>query len=196
MIRSIKQANEEFFRIFYGLRIPMDGAEFAVNYRYARKSSNDYVEEQENQIYPCIAVQDYIPVPRKDWFIDLRTYFGGKDFTNLTGYLYTRPIWMDFRYDVSIATKSYKEYLAMQDYFNQNFVYNKAFIFCKQLTGEDTVGVVVPYTVRPQDIPRTDGVYETNYEFTLKVWVYARDPEEVQLIQKVVMKANPKLLDI
>jgi hypothetical protein len=196
MLRTIKQTNEEFFRLFHGLKIPMDGTEFPVLSRYARKSSKDYVEEQENQIYPCIAIQDYIPVPKKEWFIDMKSYFGGKDFQNLTGYLYLRPIWMEFRYDVSIATKSYKEYLAMQDYFNRKFVYGKAFIFCKQLVVDDTVGVVVPYTTRPQDIPRTDGVYETNYEFTLNVWLYVKDPQEVQLIQKIVVDARPHLLDI
>ena len=88
------------------------------------------MEEQENQIYPCIAIQDYIPVPQKEWFMRHGNLIsGGKDFQNLTGYLYLRPIWMEFRYDVSIATKSYKEYLAMQDYFNRKFVYGKAFIF-------------------------------------------------------------------
>ena len=56
--------------------------------------------------------------------------------------------------------------------------------------------MVVPYTTRPQDIPRTDGVYETNYEFTLNVWLYVKEPQEVQLIQKIVVDARPHLLDI
>lgn len=195
MLTTIRQVNEEFFRTFYGLKVTVGGEEKTLLTRYARKSSKDYVEEQENQVYPCVALQDYIPVPKKEWFIDMHAYFGGKSLDGLTGYLYQRPIWMEFRYDVSIASKSYLEYLAIQDYFMQNFVYGKRFIFCKQLSGEDTVGDIVPYEIRETDIPRTDGVYETNYEFTCSVWLFPQTPEEVELVQTIVLRSNPKKLE-
>ena len=191
MLTSIREVNGEFFRKFYGLKIPMGGVEKSVLCRYAKKSSYDYVEEQANQVYPCIVIQDYSPVPKKEWYIDMHSYFGGKSLDGLSGYLYRRPIWMEFRYDVSIAAKGYNEFMALQDYFMGNFVYGKRFVFNEQLEGEDLVGDIVPYEIRETDIPRTDGVFETNYEFTCSVWLYPQSPEEVSLVQNIVLRGNP-----
>lgn len=191
MLTTIRQVNEEFFRKFYGLKMHIGGAEKTVLCRYAKKSSYDYVEEQSNQIYPCIAIQDYTPTPKKEWYIDMHAYFGGKSLDGLTGYLYQRPIWMEFRYDVSIVSKSYNDFIVMQDYFMENFVYGKRFIFNQQLSGEDAVGDIVPYEIRETDIPRTDGVFEMNYEFTCSVWLYPQKPEEVDILQKIVLRGTP-----
>lgn len=188
MLTTIQQVNEEFFRKFYGLKMPIGGAERTILCRYAKKSSYDYVEEQANQVYPCIAIQDYTPTPKREWYIDMHAYFGGKSLDGLTGYLYQRPIWMEFRYDVSIASKSYNDFIVMQDYFMENFVYGKRFIFNQQLSGEDTVGDIVPYEIRETDIPRTDGVFEMNYEFTCSVWLYPQKPEDVVLIQNIIIR--------
>lgn len=196
MLTSIRQVNEQFFRKFFGLNIPIGSAEKTILCRYAKKSSYDYTEEQEQQIYPCIVIQDYIPVPKEEWYIDMHAYFGGKTLDGLKGYLFFRPIWMDFKYDVSIVSKSYNEFMAMQDYFMQNFVYGKKFIFNQYFSGEEAVGDVVPYVVRATDVPRVDGVFETNYEFTCSVWLYPREPEEVTLVQQIVirMEQNDKAL--
>ena len=96
MLTSIRQTHSEFFRQFHNLKIMVGDKSITLLSRYARKSSFDYVEEQENQIYPCIAILDYTPVPSRDWFVDMKTYFGGKGFSELTGYLYRRPIHMNF----------------------------------------------------------------------------------------------------
>lgn len=194
MLTTIRQVNEEFFRTFYNLKVTVGGEEKTLLTRYAKKSSKDYVEEQENQVYPCIAIQDFTPVPKKEWYIDMKAYFGGKSLDGLSGYLYQRPIWMEFRYDVSIATKSYNDFMAMQDYFMEHFVYGKRFVFNKQLSGEDEVGDIVPYEIKETDVPRTDGVFEMNYEFDLSVWLYPQKPEEVSLVQEIVLRSNPKKL--
>lgn len=192
MLTTIRQVNEQFFRKFYGLKMQIGGAEKVVLCRYAKKSSYDYVEEQANQIYPCIVIQDYTPTPKDEWYIDMRSYFGGKSFDGLTGYLYNRPIWMEFRYDVSIVAKSYNDFISMQDYFMQNFVYGVRFIFNQKLDGENAVGDIVPYEVRETTIPRTDGLFEMNYEFTCSVWLYSQTPKEVDLVKKIVINAMIK----
>lgn len=192
MLTSIRQVNEQFFRKFFGLSIPIGDTNKKVLCRYARKSSYDYTEEQAQQVYPCVAIQDYVPVPKEEWYIDMHAYFGGKSFDGLRGYLYQRPIWMEFRYDVSIVSKSYNEYMALQDYFLQNFVYGKRFIFNQYFSGENAIGDIVPYTVRDTDIPRTDGVFETNYEFSCSVWLYPRVPEEIETIQQIVINFERK----
>lgn len=195
MLTTIRQVNEEFFKTFYGLKMNIGGKLSTVHCRYYKKSGRDYVEEQSNQIYPCIVIQDYSPIPKPEWYIDMHAYFGGKSLDGLSGYLFQRPIWMEFRYDVSIVSKSYNDFLSMKDYFMENFVYGKRFLFNKKLSRESAVGDIVPYTVRDTDIPRIDGVFETNYEFTLSVWLYPRKAEEVALIQEVVLRGAPKSTD-
>lgn len=187
MLTRIKQVHSEFFKLFHNLQINLKGVPTKVPVRYAKKSSEDYTEEQDNQVYPCIAIQDYPPVPKDDWFIDMRPYFGGLSSRGLKGFLYQRPIWMEFRYDVSVVSKSSIEFMDLQDYFLSHFVYRKQFLFNQKLTGDDAVGDVVPFSVRATDIPRTDGVHETNYEFTLSVWVYPVDAIEVDTITGVVL---------
>lgn len=195
MLTTIRQVNEQFFRKFYGLKMQIGGVEKVVLCRYAKKSSYDYVEEQANQIYPCIVIQDYTPTPKDEWYVDMHSYFGGKSLNGLTGYLYQRPIWMEFRYDVSIVAKSYNDFISMQDYFMQNFVYGVRFLFNQKLDGENAVGDIVPYEVRETTIPRTDGLFEMNYEFTCSVWLYSQTPQEVALVQKIVVGAMPKRLN-
>lgn len=190
MLSKISQVHEEFFRIFQGIKVPVGDSEKSILCRYAKKSSEDYTEEQSQQVYPCIALLDYSPTPREEWFIDMREYFGGKSVDGLTGYLYQNPIWMNFKYDVSIVSKKYSEFIAMQDYFMEHFVYGKRFIFNKRVIDEYEVGDVVPYSIRETDIPRTDGVHEKNYEFTLAVWLYPKEPREVELIQAIILNAN------
>lgn len=196
MITSIKQVHEEFFRTFHGLMIPIRDIPTRIPCRYARKSSYDYSEEQDNQTYPCIVIQDFTPQLKEEWYIDMRQYFGGLSSDGLRGYLYNRPVWMSFKYDVSIAAKGYTEFVAMQDYFLKHFVYGLKLIFNKRLSGEATVGDVVPYEIRETDIPRTDGVYEKNYEFTLSAWVYPQDAEEVETITEVVLELKRSQQDL
>lgn len=191
MLHSIRKVNEEFFRTFYGLKVPFKDGEKVVLCRYARKSSKDYVEEQKNHVYPCIAIQDYSPNVKDDWYIDMKSYFGGKSLDGLSGYLYRRPIWMEFRYDVSIAAKSYNDYLAIKDFFMEKFMYGKRFVFNPKLSGDDLVGDIVPYRVIDTDIPRVDGVFETNYEFTCDVWLCPVTPEEVTLVENIVLRGTP-----
>ena len=74
-------------------------------------------------------------------------------------------------------------------------MYGKRFVFDKRLTGEAEVGDIVPYRVQQTDIPRLDGVFETNYEFNLAVWIYAKTPEErTDIIKQIVLtmeETNP-----
>ena len=191
MITSIRQTNEEFFKTFYKTVVIIDGEEKRIPCRYARLSSNDYAEETENQTYPCVSIQDYTPTLKREWYIDMKQYFGGMSMDGLTGYLYRRPVWMEFRYDVGVASKSYKEFLAIQDHFMKNYTCETRFLFNKQLSGEDSVGDIVPYEVRENYIPRTDGVFEINYEFTCSVWVQPIEPEEVDIIKNIIIDGGP-----
>lgn len=178
-----------------GLKITQkDGTESIINCRYARKSSSDYTEEDDQQIYPCIAIQDYVPRPKDNHYIDLRKYQGASNLNKTLIELVRRPMWMEFRFDVSIVSKSTIEYFKMLDLFNQTFVAEQKFIFnATTIQYEGTVGDVVPYTINATDIPRTDGCHEANFEFNLSVWMQITKVEEVDAIQQI--NINPTVID-
>lgn len=190
MLTSIAQVNEEFFKKFTNISVKRGEKSYIVPCEYYKKSSYDY-SETDREVYPCISIQDYTPTPKDNHYIDMRRYFGGVSVDNLKGYLYNRPIWLTFRFDVSIASKSYKEYNYLKNYFLGNFVYAERFLFDTKSDGETLIGDVVPYSVRTTDVPRNDGVFETNYEFTCDAWVYIKEPEEVELITTIILKGSP-----
>lgn len=195
MISSVLNVQDNFYRLFQGIEI--GGS--AVNCRYASKSSYDYTEEQEQQIYPCIAIQDYQPTPDHRHYIDLKKYHGARNFDGTLIELVRQPMWMNFKFDVSIASKSYTEYQMLSDYFLQQFVSEQKFIFNKvDLTeiNEGLVGDVVPYEIRTTDIPRSDGVFETNYEFTLFVWMQITKTEEADVVKQINVDTNINNIDI
>ena len=195
MLSSVQQVNEEFFRLFHGLTI----GGIIVPSRYAKKSSKDYTEEQENQVYPCIAIQDFVPVIRDGGYVNQQEFVGGLNAEGTKANVYHRPTWMSFRYDVSIASKSYHKFMEMRQYFTEHFVNEVRFIFNKQIVGDEEVGDIVPYKVDATDIPRNDGVFETNYSFDLSVWLYAVPPKEVDVIQQVNItctEQEPPITDI
>ena len=191
MLKSIREVNEEFFKQFRGIKILIKGKEVEVPIRYARKSGKDYVEESKQQLYPCIAIQDHSPKIKDEWYLDMKSYFGGISLDGLSGYLFRRPIWFEFVYDVSIVAKGYYEFTALKDYFLSTFGSDVQMLFNKRLSGDDAVGDVVGYTIRSTDIPRTDGVFETNYEFTCSVWVAPIEPKAVDVIKKIILRAEP-----
>ena len=164
--------------------------ELGVNVRYARKSSFDYSEEQPQQIYPCVAIQDYAPVPRENWWIEYKPFHRATSEDGKTGYVYYLPLWMDFRYDISIASKSYKDYLRMQQWFLENTIAEDEITLESFVVGGMETGEPISITTRTQDIPSTDGVYETNYEITFAVWLYAREPVGIETVQNIVLRLN------
>ena len=193
MISSVLNVQDNFYRLFQGIEI----CGSAVNCRYARKSSGDYTEEQEQQIYPCIAIQDYQPTPDRRHYIDLKKYHGARNLAGTLIELVRQPMWMNFKFDVSIASKSYTEYQMLSDYFLQHFVSEQQFIFNKVDLSElyeGEVGDVVPYEINITDIPRYDGVFETNYEFTLFVWIQITKVEEVAVVKQI--NVNTEIVDL
>lgn len=198
MINSIAQVNREFFSLFQGITIECGDRSFTPHYRYYKRSAQDYSEEQDQVIYPCIVVQDYMPTPKPEWWVDMKSYVGGISKDGSTGYVYKRPVWMNFRYDVSVVSKDYFEFTAMCDHFLTHFVYGDfRFIFNRQFPDtEYEVGDVVPYDVTCTDIPRRDGVYERNFEFNLAVWVYCREPIKLDLVKKVIVGVHKISLPI
>lgn len=164
--------------------------ELGVHVRYARKSSHDYSEEQDAQIYPCVAIQEYFPVPKEDWWIEYKGFHRATSVDGSTGYLYYLPLWMDFRYDMSVASKSYKDYVRIQQWFLENTIAEDEITLESFVVNGMETGEPISIETRVQDIPRTDGVYETNYEITFSIWLYARRPVGIDTVQDVVLRLH------
>lgn len=190
MFTSINQVNTEFFKLFHGVEIPIKGVPVKIPSRYYKKSSFNYVEDTP-EVYPCTTIQDYSPELKPEWFIDMRSRIGGISTDGLTAYLYKSPVWMNFRYDVGLASKGYNETQAMRDYFQRRFNSEVGFIFNSVVIDDEILGDVVPYTMRMTDIPRNDGIFEANMEFNLSVWMHMVEPREVELVQSIILNINP-----
>lgn len=187
MFYKIQEVHTAVFR-YFSKRIQSELP--GVNVRYARKSSKDYTEEQQQQLYPCVALQEYSPVPRENWWIEHKAFARASSTDGTTGYLYYLPIFMDFRYDISIAAKSYTEYLQLQQWFLENTIAVDEITLQPHAVGEYEAGEPITIETRAQDIPRTDGVYETNYEVTFQIWLYARQPVGLEAVQNVSIKLH------
>jgi|LSQX01.1.fsa_nt_gb hypothetical protein len=194
MFRKTSQVNEQFFKKLYSVQITLsESVTKNVLVRYAKKSSEDYSEESDQQIYPCIAIQDYTPTLKPEWWIDLTKYpYIDKDTLteeNYTGLLFSRPVWMLFNFDVSVVSKSYSEYTALKDYMLANYVSRYVMLFDNpDLFIGETDKIRVPYTINISDVPRNDGVFETNYEFSLSVWMLPQEPEVIDLIKGAIIE--------
>ena len=189
MFTSISQVNEEFFKQFHNLKIVRDGRLVTVPLRYAKKSAKDYVEA-DYESYPCIVIQDHPPTIKREWFVDVRNYVGGLSMDKLRTEITRNPIWFEIPYDVSTATTSYNENMALRDLFMRKFMTEISFLLNQKLTGEDAVGDVVPYEVMMNEIPRMDGVHETNYEFRLSAWIHLGEPKEVETITDIIVNLH------
>jgi hypothetical protein len=190
MFNSLSKVNEEFFKVFNNIEITVDGGVVvAVPFVYARKSGKDFVES-ETVKYPCITVYDHVPTVKPEWFIDYKEYSDGISLDGTQARVYRRPVWMEFSYDVSIASKSYFEITALKELFTRKFLFETYLLLDKRLTGDNEVGEVIPIKVSPTDIPRMDGVQEVNYEFKLSVWVDLHEPKEVDVITNIILKAS------
>lgn len=191
MITGIRNLNKEFFKQFHKMQIPMsDGSKLELSARYYKQSSYDYTENTD-QRYPCVSIQDFAPTIRTGWYVDHREVFLGLSPDKKVGYLGKNPVWLEARFDVSIASKGYKEFLDIADYFDKKFVYASGFVFNATDIEGSLVGDVVTYSTRVTDIARADGVMERNYEFTLNPWVYFQEPSEVDLIENIIIKGSP-----
>lgn len=195
MLNSISEVNTEFFKLFADkvkVADPKTGSVKSVLVRYARKSSGDYTEEQPQQVYPCISITDYTPTIHDKSTPFHNTYIGGRTEDGEMGSVFTRPIQFEFRYDVSVAAKSYFDWISIKDFIFSKYVGERRVILNSQLSGDAEVGEICPLAdVRPTDVPRTDGVFETNFEFTIYVWVATKDPDVRALVKEIGINADP-----
>lgn len=193
MHTKISEIKEAFYKEFYNSPIILtsrDGADVTVNVRHAEKSSANYTEEELQQLYPCIAIYDYPAELSKKWsntghkyYADQRSSLGNNVIDIATAYY--EPVFLTFKFDVSFVAKMYNHYSQLEEYFLKNYLWRDVLIIDKKLVGDEIIGESCFLYTKPTKIPRPDGVFEINYEFTFDAWLQVQDPEDVDLITQL-----------
>lgn len=197
MFNSTKQVKESFFNLFSeAIRIPSGAATIDVPVRYAKKSSTDYVEEQANQVYPCVAIWDYEPTPDERYKIAGNVVYGSfRDTDNDTildtGTAYYEPMYLQFKFDVGCVAKRFMDLENLSAYMFKRFLYNEFLEFDIIKIGDEEVSKIVSCKITPVTIDRQDGVKENNYEFVFSAMVNIIEPEDVALVQSFNLTVTP-----
>lgn len=193
MLYGLSEVKEEFFKMFRASGgsskvILWEGTpkQKIVKVMYSRESGEDR-RATTNVEYPVVSILDYAPTPAEDWTPHLQAKkVEGFTRDGESAHLYYEPQHLEFRFDVSIASKKFVEFTAMQDFFWKNYLWKKSTIFKGVNLGVDgEVGSVVKMSTRSTDVPRTDGVMEINYEFTITAWVSVREAEMITLLETI-----------
>lgn len=158
------------------LQVPLHTGETSdVMFRYYKRSGESSVEDTMSY-FPSISVQDFQPEINRQLLWGKDYVEGMIDEVNSRRELIYLPIPMIYRFQLSAVTKRLKEVQGVQDWFMQNFHFQRpdCFEFNCIETDEGKVFDAVDYMAYFGEIPREDGKFEYGYDFTLKVFVHAK----------------------
>ena len=168
---------------------------------YARASALT-LAELSNEEYPKISVWDYSPVINTEWMQNFQTHTEGFHNYDVNGdpasaYSIQDPMNLIFKYDFTVFVKNPMHRYAVMDYMLKNYNSRGQFILNKTVLPDgEAVGEVVGYNIILNEVTRTDGIFEMNYEFNIKAMVAVVDPSEFDLITDFNIFVNAVGLDI
>jgi hypothetical protein len=198
MLTSLANVHEQFFSLFKPIvNIPKGTDTVAFPVRYARESKEDYTEVKPEN-YPQITLLDYMPEFDNDWADTYKKRYGAfskseegddKPFNRAVEFL--EPLYFMIKYDVTAFSKDAMVKWAVDDYFKSKYRQQGKFVFNKTVINtvnyNSTVGDVVGYTVVGNEIERSDGVFEQNYQFTIKCMVSITTGVDVELVEQLLI---------
>ena len=128
------------------------------------------------EYYPCIVIQDFQPELDKRLLYGKDYVDGYLDKVSGTRELITLPLPMMYRFQVSVVTRRLKEIQSANDWFMQNFSFQRpdCFEFNTIETEEGKIGDIVPYSANFGQVPREDKRFEYSYDFVLNTFIHAR----------------------
>lgn len=170
------------------------GTDVNVPIIFGRMSAKN-LSEDKKESYPKLSVQNYPPTLNEQLFNDRPQWRFAPERTEETliaGYLYWDFFPLAMKYDVSFACKSESEWDAAKLYFMAAHVKRASnhFKFNKIVAGTDAVYDPVGYDMTATDVFRTDGVFETTFEFTLYPWVVLTVSEPVVIVSELTFALN------
>lgn len=126
--------------------------------------------------FPCIVIQDFQPEINKALIYGKDYVEGVIDTLKGTREMIILPVPMKYRFQVSAITRRYKEAQGVQDWFLQNFDFQRP--DCMEFNRIDTedgmVADIVPYRAVFGEVPRDDGRFEYVFDFTLDTYIHAK----------------------
>lgn len=188
MIRTVRQVHEDFFREINSHNITASVGK--VPLVYYDKFNKTPTEIQRAQ-YPVMSLQNYRPKANDGWTDNMQEIYdglGGYDDKGvpLTIQSFREPIYLDFRYDISVATKTQNDLDVICDQILKIYGTESEIFLDKTILPDGTiVGVPVWVKVEAEDIPRSDEIKEVNHEFTFSCFVDYKDPLVLEVIQNV-----------
>lgn len=185
--KHLSEVHAAFFGLF-GMDAPKpsftaDGLEVAVRF-YNRGGGSDAQDQPLK--YPVVSIQDFPPELDKMRRVRVPTTYGGDFQQNDKGDLVGREVPfalpLNFRYQVSAATKKNSDMWKIQEWFMQHF--NPAepqmsLLLDQTPTQYGPLGEPVPYTLKVRPVPREDKIFEQAYDFELKAWVNVLVPSKL-----------------
>jgi hypothetical protein len=166
-----------------------------VPYTFARASAQTLAEKPKEQ-YPLISIYDYSPIIDTEWTRNFQQHVTGYHAYDNNGnptkaFMVEDPIRLIFRFDYTFFVNNPMHKYTLLDFVLKKFNTRGTFILNKiVLPDGEEVGDVVNYTVAITENERSDGVFETNFEFTSKIMVAIKEPEEFDLIQNFNIFVN------
>jgi hypothetical protein len=211
LITDILNVHENFFKLFtplQGYSIPatintlnLDDS-FVIPVFYADEASAGYAGTH-NEVYPQMVIQDFPTEPSKDWnFLDVKRYEGSYGAVgNKQSFLFSEPIRLKFRYDVTVYTRDPFEKMRIQSAFIKDFMSkNKRWLFNGGIintTQEDIeYGTAVSYTVEHTENLREDNIRELNYTFSFEAMMYYNEPVLVQVLETFTLTLNSTITSL
>jgi hypothetical protein len=192
MFVAFKDLQTEFFKIFAGQDLTrpfyVELLDEKIPVRYF-KSSEDYSEE-EREAYPVISIQDYQPTFNPKFHNDVFNYHVIGDNDGSLADIWRPHFFLDFKFDVGVASKE----KLMYDLIRQKFLFKygkKGVIWMsqyqdyKEAVDANKAVIGVDYSIIPAEIERSDGIFETNYEFTVSAWFNAGSVDAVQMVEEL-----------
>lgn len=209
MIRTLRNYYEEFFKVFFGENLDQDsitvelydGSFTEVPLLFFKKSVQNYTEGTFEQ-YPIVALEYFPPTLRAGYNNYIQPRYAGLRDTDGDGEDDTIdkmpfPLFMEGRFELSVAAKDETVYTAINTWFYRNFDYSNQAVFKFNkidVPNTEPISDLVPYSIEVQESPRTDGVYETIFSFTLQPRMDIQLPKEYATVQDYEIALNQSLV--
>jgi hypothetical protein len=154
--------------------------------------------------YPCIVIQNFAPE------LDRTRALAKEDILGATNNAGTQtqqdylPIPFTFKYVISAVSRRKKEIDAIHEWMISTFDFQRTYghlMFKKTTTTFDgDLGVVVPFTSRISDVPRSDGRFEYSYFMDLKPSIHIKTAEWKDHITQIdfdlTIRSRDKLVEV
>jgi hypothetical protein len=209
MISSLRNLNKGFLQEFYGelldtayIEIEVEEVLIQVPLLFFKKSTYNYSEAPlEN--YPIVSIEAFSPSLRDSYNNFVQKRYGAlrdedNDGEDDTISELPLPLWMEVRYEASVAAKDEKHYSALFDWFLSRFEYSNqaCFSFNKvEIPDVPPIADYVPYKLTINESPRTDGIYEVVFSFTLYPRLDIKLTKDFDIVTEIEVISNTLLMD-